>query len=94
MGTLPRDWYDGIVARRPELTRGHLAVSSQDNTAGAIHWIEGLIVCVRVCACVCVCVCVCVYLCVCVFVCVFVCVCVCACVHVYVCMCVYVCVCV
>ena len=47
-GMLPPDWYGGIVARRAELIRGHIATSPQDFSSGAIHWIEGVCVCVCV----------------------------------------------
>ena len=66
IGTLPADWYSGIVARQMELTRGHIAMSPQDFSSGAIHWVEGM--CVVCCVCV-VCVCVCWWVCVIVLVC-------------------------
>ena len=39
-GSIPPDNYNYLESRVPELKRGQLAVSLDDATPGAIHWVE------------------------------------------------------
>ncbi len=45
-GSLPDSFYENLTSRVGELKRGHLATSDADSSHGAIHWFEGVCVCV------------------------------------------------